>query len=327
MPTVLCIGGTRFIGRATVSEFREHGYDVILCNRGRHSNPFVDDPAIEHVTCDRRNDEQLRVVADSVDPDVVLDLVAYYPRDVRVATDVFDTVDAYVFVSSGDAYGEHRVPKREGEAALEPCTTEEATDDTPETYGKRKAEGDREVFAAAEGGVRAMSVRPTIVYGPHDYTGRLDYWLARVDNHDRVVVPGDGTSLHQLAYVGDVASALRVVAEEGQAGEAYNVGDRHAPAMAELLELLAAACDRDVETVYAGARELAPDLRLDDFPLYNDQPHLLSTEKLRGLGWEWTPHATALEATVAEHRESDRNGSDRGPRRDVEEDIIDRLGM
>lgn len=325
MPTVLCIGGTRFIGRATVTEFREHGYDVTLCNRGRHPNPFADDLAVEHVTCDRRDDEQLRAVADRLDPEVVIDLVAYYPRDVRVATDVFADVDAYVFVSSGAAYGEHRVPKREGETPLEPCSEREAGDDSSETYGKRKAEGDREVFAAAEESVRAMSVRPTIVYGPHDYTERLDYWLARIDNHDRVVVPGDGTSLHQLAYVGDVASALRIVAEEGQAGEAYNVGDRHAPAMAELLELLATACDADVETVYAGARELAPDLRPDDFPLYNDRPHLLSTEKLHDLGWEWTPHSEALNATVAEHREGDRDGSDRGPRRDVEVDVLDRL--
>ncbi|MCU4718560.1 NAD-dependent epimerase/dehydratase family protein [Halapricum hydrolyticum] len=325
MPTVLCIGGTRFIGRATVTEFREHGYDVTLCNRGRHPNPFADDPAVEHVRCDRRDDERLRAVADRLDPDVVIDLVAYHPRDVRVATDAFADVDAYVFVSSGAAYGEHRIPKREDETQLEPCSEREAGDDSPETYGNRKAEGDRAVFAAAEAGVRAMSVRPTIVYGPHDYTERLDYWLARIDNHDRVVVPGDGTSLHQLAYVDDVASALRIVAEKGEAGEAYNVGDRHAPAMAELLELLAAACDADVETVYAGARELAPDLRPGDFPLYNDRPHLLSAEKLHDLGWEWTPHSEALDATVAEHRESDRDGSDRGPRRDVEIDVLDRL--
>lgn len=26
-----------------------------------------------------------------------------------------------------------------------------------------------------------MSVRPCVVYGPHDYSGRLDYWLRRVD--------------------------------------------------------------------------------------------------------------------------------------------------
>jgi nucleoside-diphosphate-sugar epimerase len=321
----LLIGGTRFIGRHAVEEFRAAGYDVTLANRGNHPNPFADDDAVDHVQCDRREDDDLRAARDEVDPDVVIDLVAYYPRDVRVATDVFADADAYVYVSSGAAYGEHRVPKRENETPLAPCSDEQATDDTHDTYGNRKAEGDREVFAAAEEGVRAMSVRPTIVYGPHDYTERLDYWLARIDEYDEVLVPGEGTSLHHLVYVGDVASALRVVAEEGEAGEAYNVADRHAPALAELLELVADACDTEVETVNASERELAPDLALSDFPLFNDTPHLLSTEKLTALGWEWTPHEEGLAETVAEHRESDRDGSERGPRRDVEADVLDRL--
>ncbi|MFW6382881.1 MAG: NAD-dependent epimerase/dehydratase family protein, partial [Haloferacaceae archaeon] len=314
-----------FIGRATVREFREHGYDVTLCNRGRHPNPFADDPSVEHVAVDRREDEQLRAAAESVEPDVVIDVVAYYPRDVRVATEVFADSEAYVFVSSGAVYSDDDVPKREGETALESCSDREAVDDSGETYGKRKAEGDRAVFAAAEAGVRAMSVRPTIVYGPHDYTERLDYWLDRIDTHDRVVVPGDGGSLHQLVSVEDVASALRIVAERGDAGEAYNVGDRNARPLGELLDLVADACDTDVEQVYASERELNPDLGPGDFPLYNDRPHLLATEKLHALGWEWTPHTEALGPTVEDHRESDRDGSGRGPRRDVEEDILDRL--
>ncbi|QSG13225.1 Nucleoside-diphosphate-sugar epimerase [Halapricum desulfuricans] len=325
MPTVLCIGGTRFIGRATVSEFLEHGYDVTLCNRGRHPNPFADNPHVEHVTCDRREDDQLRAVAEQVDPDVVVDLVAYHPRDVRVATDVFADVDAYVFVSSGAAYAAEDVPKREGATALESCTDAEAVDDTAATYGKRKAEGDRAVFEAAADGVRAMSVRPTIVYGPHDYTERLDYWLARIDAHDRIVVPGDGGSLHHLVFVEDVASALRIVAENGTAGEAYNVAGRHAPPLGELIELAAEALGADVTPTHAGARELAPDLEPDGFPLYRSRPHLLATEKLASLGWQSTPHAAALETTVEEHRRSDRDGSDRGPHRDVERDVLSRL--
>jgi len=325
MPTVLCIGGTRFIGRATVSEFREHGYDIVLCNRGRHPNPFADEPAVGHVTCDRRDDAQLQAVADRVDPDIVIDLVAYHPRDVRVGTDVFDTVDAYVFVSSGDAYGVDDVPKREDDTPLESCTPQEATDETAETYGKRKAEGDRAIFDAAESGVRAMSVRPTIVYGPHDYTERLDYWLHRIDAYDRIVVPGDGGSLHHLVSVTDVASALRIVAENGSAGEAYNVAGRHAPPLGEVIELVADALETDVTPVYASERELSPDLSPDDFPLYTDRPHVLATEKLASLGWRSTPHIEALAAAVADHRRSDRDGTDRGPRRDVEADILDRL--
>ncbi|WP_254838291.1 NAD-dependent epimerase/dehydratase family protein [Natronomonas marina] len=323
----LVVGGTRFIGRHTVEEFLDAGYDVTILNRGNHDNPFADDEAVAHLEGDRTDEADVRRAGMTVDPDVVVDCVAYHPRDVHTATDVFADADAYVYVSSGAAYGEERIPKREDETPLCDCSPEEAVDDSMESYGPRKAEGDRAVFAAADRGVRAMSVRPPVVYGPHDYTERFDYWIDRVDNHDRVVVPGDGTNLWHLVYVRDVAAALRTVAENGDAGEAYNVGDGHAPTLGEWVELLAAACDTDVEAVHAGERELGTvGLSTGDFPIYRNPPHLLSTAKLRGLGWEPTPHGEALSATVEEHRASDRTGRENGPDRETEERLIDVLG-
>ncbi|MFT4884004.1 MAG: 2'-hydroxyisoflavone reductase [Natronomonas sp.] len=321
------IGGTRFIGRHTVEEFLDADYEVTIFNRGNHDNPFADDERVAHIEGDRTNEADLRRAGLDVDPDMVVDCVAYQPRDVHAATDIFSDVDAYVYISSGAAYGEERIPKREDGTELEDCSAEEAVDDTMETYGARKAEGDRAVFAAAERGVNAMAVRPPVVYGPYDYTERFDYWVDRVDNHDTVVVPGDGTNLWHLVYVKDVASALRAVAEEGTPGEAYNVGDGHAPVLGEWVDLIAEACDTEVETVYASERELGTvDCSLDDFPIYREYPHLLDTNKLRSLGWEPTDHEEALAETAAEHRESERTGRENGPDRETEERLLDVLG-
>jgi len=321
--TALVIGGTRFIGRHTVSELLDNGYDVTVFNRGNHENPFADHPDVAHVEGDRTEEGELRLAGERVDPDIVIDCVAYYPRDVRVATDIFADVDAYVYISSGASYGAKRVPKREDETRLRDCTTEQATDDSDATYGSRKAEGDRAIFAAADEGVNAMAVRPPVVYGPHDYTERFDYWIDRVDNHEEIVVPGDGTNLWHLVYVEDVASALRIVAEEGEAGEAYNVGDGHAPILGEWVDRIADACDTEVETVFAGPRELgAADLELTDFPLYIEYPHLLETAKIRDLGWEPTPLEETVAATVKAHRDSDRTGRENGPDRGAEERVL-----
>ncbi|WP_435195776.1 NAD-dependent epimerase/dehydratase family protein [Natronomonas sp. EA1] len=323
MAHALIIGGTRFIGRHTVAEFLDHGYAVTVFNRGNHENPFADDDRVSHIQGDRTDRERLEAAAAAVDPDVVVDCVAYHPRDVRVACEVFADVGAYVYISSGAAYGAERIPKREGETPLHDCTPEQATSDDWESYGPRKAEGDRAVFAAAERGVTAMAVRPPVVYGPHDYTERLDYWIDRVLAHDRVVVPGDGTNLRHLVYVEDVASALRIVAEEGEAGEAYNISDGHAPVLAEWVSLLADAADTEVETVFAGPRELAAgDIELTDFPLYREYPHVLETAKIRELGWEATPHAESLPPTVEDHRASDRTGRENGPDREAEERVL-----
>jgi 2'-hydroxyisoflavone reductase len=323
MDDALVIGGTRFIGRHLVEELLANDYDVTIFNRGNHENPFAEDGRVTHVEGDRTDDARLLTAAREVDPDAVFDCVAYYPEDVRTACEAFADAEAYVCISSGDAYGAEVIPKREGETDLRPCDADQAVDDSGATYGNRKAEGDRAIFAAADRGVRAMSVRPCIVYGPHDYTERLDYWLDRVLAHDRVVVPGDGQNVWHRAYVEDVASALRVVAEGGTAGEAYNVGDRRLLTLRETVELIAEVADTDVEVVTAGERELsAADLAPEDFVLYRDYPHVLDTGKLAALGWESTPVDEAMERTVAEHRESDRDGSDHDPGRDAEQRVL-----
>ena len=321
--TALIIGGTRFIGRHTISDLLANGYEVTMLNRGNHEDPFAADDRVTHVEGDRKAERDLRTAKLSADPDVVIDCVAYQPADVETATDVFADVDGYVYISSGDSYAAEAIPKREGETPLRSCSPEQATDDTSDTYGNRKAEGDRAVFAAAEAGVRAMSVRPCIVYGPYDYTERLDYWIDRVLTHDRVVVPGDGQNLWHRAYVEDVASALRIVAERGEAGRAYTVGDRRALTLEATLETIAEAAGTDCEVVTASADALAAGgLEPDDFVLYRDHPHLLDTCALADLGWESTPVDEAMARTVAEHRDADRDGSEWDPGRENEARVL-----
>jgi nucleoside-diphosphate-sugar epimerase len=321
--TALVIGGTRFIGRHTVTNLLENGYRVTTLTRGTHENPFADDDRVTHVEGNRTNDRDLKTAKLSADPDIVIDCVAYHPADVEAATDLFADVDGYVYVSSGSAYAADHVPKREGETPLEPCSLEQATDDSQATYGNRKAEGDRAVFDAAADGVAAMAVRPCVVYGPHDYTERLDYWIDRVLTHDRVVVPGDGDLIWHRGYVEDVARALRIVAERGEPGAAYNVGDRRALTLAEMVETIAEAAGVDCTAVPADADALAAGgLEPDDFPLYRDYPHLLDTCSLAALGWESTPVEDAMARTVADHRDADRDGSEHDPGRDAEERVL-----
>lgn len=325
MESTLVIGGTRFIGRHTVSELLDHDYEVTIFNRGNHENPFADTEGVTHVEGDRGNDTALEAAAVSVSPDLVIDCVAYFPEEVRKATEIFAD-SRYVYISSGSAYGAETIPKREGETPLESCSAEQATDDSHATYGARKAEGDRAIFEAAERGVEAMSVRPCIVYGPHDYTERLDYWMSRVNEYDRVLVPGDGQHLWHRAYVEDVASALRIVGESGKPGDCYNVGDRRLLTLSETLELIAEVVGTEIEVVHVGERELAAGgLSSDDFVLYRERPHILSTTKLAALGWESTEVEEAMARTVAEHEESTRDGSDHDPGRETEERVLDVL--
>lgn len=330
----LLIGGTRFIGRHTVDDLLAHDYDVTLFNRGTSENPFADHDDVGHVTGDRNERADLESARDEVDPDVVIDFVAMAPAHAETATEVFADVDAYVLVSSAAAYGRTDVPMREDETPLHEYTEEHVPDDpadamevdTGGSYGPRKAECDRICFAAADRGVNALVVRPTYVFGPYDYTQRYDYWIDRVANNDRVLVPGDGDALAHQVYVEDVASALRVVAEEGAPGEAYNVAARQLLALDERLRTIADALDTEVELVHASERELARhDLTTFDFPLVLPIPVVADIGKLAALGWEATDNPTAVARTVEEHLESDRTGRGHGPDSETEAAAIEDL--
>lgn len=323
MDQALIIGGTRFIGRHLVTELLDAGYEVTLFNRGTRENPFADHDRVDQYTGDRTSGAALKEANEAVEPDIVIDCVAYYPGEVKLAVEAFEDVDAYVYISSGAAYGPDVIPKREDETPLEPCTDEQAVDDSHESYGARKAEGDRIVFEAAEEGVNAMSVRPTIVYGPHDYTGRYQYWIDRIAEYDRVLVPGDGTNIHHLVSVYNTVRAIRTVAESGEPGEAYNAGDRTVLTLDDLLEQTADAVGANPEFVPANDRELAAaDLQSTDFPLYNPDVHILATEKLADIGWEPLSPAEAIARTVDWEGEPER---DPGPDRAAEEAVLDSL--
>ncbi len=324
MDSAFIIGGTRFIGRHTVEELLQNGYSVTIFTRGRAENPFIDEENVTHIQGDRYERSDLEAAAQQTDPDIVIDSVAYYPNGVELGVDVFEDVSAYVYVSSAAAYREQKIPMREGETPLNPCTPEQATDDAYETYGPRKAEGDRIIFEAAERGVNAMSIRPPVVIGPYDYLNRYDYWIDRVEEYDQVVVPGDGQNLRHQTYVKDVASALRCVAENGQPGEAYNVADHELTTIIDQLEIIADTAQTTVDVICANERELATaGLSPSDFPLYRAYPYVLSTNKLESIGWNATPPTESIGTTVRHHIEFDRDGSEPGPDRATESQVIE----
>lgn len=348
MTTALVIGGTGFLGRHTVENFLSAGYDVASLSRSEPEFPYSEPGAVEHVTGDRTDQSTLERLATRLDPAVVIDCAALYPRDVEMAIEVFADVDAYLYVSSGGTYSVQEIPKWEGETPLHGCSSAQATDETMASYGARKAEGDRIARAAADRGVAAMSVRPSVLYGPQsvrsqdvDPTDRSptwiegmpvnqtlhDYWIDRVDRFDRIVVPGDGTAIWHRAYVEDVADALRIVAERGEPGKAYNVADRRVCTLEDVIGLIADALDTSVEVVHAGKRELERvDLAPDDFILYHHPmtgyPHVLETCRIRSLGWQSTPVTEAMERTVEARIDHIRDTRDGAPNRDAEERVL-----
>ena len=198
---ILVIGGTEFIGRATVAALLQRGHNVTILNRGKTPNPFEGQVQVKHVDRRARPDLLLAVLEEPVDGwDAVVDFVAFEPSDVApviqagasyikryimISTDsVYEAVDPKSFVLSAetgalleasDASG-HADPRRakEDEYGADKLAAEVALSRaTSEVSGKELA-------------LPVVALRLPDVIGPHENTGRLEKLLLKILQGKRV---------------------------------------------------------------------------------------------------------------------------------------------
>ena len=146
--------------------------------------------------------------------DAVIDTSGYYPR--VVADSVFllrDAAPFYVFISSISAYGDLEAPPTEDSptSELPPDATESL-----DFYGPLKAECERVVQRAY--GDAAAIVRPGLIVGPHDPTGRFTYWPHRIARGGDVLAPEPADKPVQLIDARDLGGWLVTLAEQRTAG-------------------------------------------------------------------------------------------------------------
>ncbi len=229
---LLVLGGTVFLSRAVAAEAVRRGHDVTCACRGV-SGPL---PAgVRHLPLDRSGP-----LPDLGAHDAVVD-VARQPSWVRRA--VAALPDAHwVFVSTINVYPDESTPGlTPATAALHPPRTEDADlAAEPEAYGPLKVACEQAVQAGA---ASAAVVRPGLVVGPGDPTGRFGYWAARLDgiaDGEPVLAPGSPEDLVQVIDVRDLAAWIVDLAEQRTAGVFDAVG--HPLPLGALLDQVAAGC-------------------------------------------------------------------------------------
>jgi 2'-hydroxyisoflavone reductase len=206
---LLVLGGTKFLGRATVDAALARGHEVTLFNRGQ-TNPGLY-PNAEKITGDRTEDLS---ALDGRDWDAVLDMATFLPRVVRLSVDALQgRIGRYVYVSSISAYADQSVPPVEGAPVAE---LEDPDSESIEDYGALKATCERIVEDAY--GERALIIRPGLIVGPHDPTDRFTYWPRRVAEGGRVLAPAPPDAPVQFVDVRDLGQWIVHVTERAASG-------------------------------------------------------------------------------------------------------------
>lgn len=216
---ILVLGGTRFVGRHIVEALVAAGHRVSVFTRGKTRDDLPDD--VQRIWGNRDNGKLGLDLLKNRTWDAVVDVSGYTPQQVRSSAErLHGLIGQYVFISTGSVYAEpDRHPLRE-EHPLLPPAAEDVTEVTGETYGPMKVTCERIVRELYP--ERHTILRPQIIAGPFDHTGRYPYWVDRAAKPGPVLAPGDGMDYVQVIDARDLGRfVVRVL--EHQIGGIFNL--------------------------------------------------------------------------------------------------------
>jgi 2'-hydroxyisoflavone reductase len=301
------LGGTKFLGRAVVEAALAGSHDVTLFTRGQ-TNPDLF-PAAEHVRGDRTGD--LSELSGRTF-DAVVDTSGYVPAVVRASAEALAGSALYLFVSSISVYSDfsHGPDESSGTAELGDLPADELLPDYA-NYGPLKALCEREVQGRF--GDRAIVVRPGLIVGPHDPTGRFTYWPHRIARGGDVLVPAPAESKVQFIDVRDLAEWMVSLCERGTTG-VYNATGTGI-AWSELAKTCLDVTHSDATFVwlpgeFLAAHEVGEWMEL---PLWIHDPamrglHQADVSRALAAGLTFRPLAETVQATLADAAEADQAG-------------------
>jgi 2'-hydroxyisoflavone reductase len=207
---LLLLGGPRFLGRAVADAALARGHELTFFNRAQ-TNPELY-PDVERLVGDRSGDlEPLR----GRSWDAVIDTCGYVPGVVRASAEALGAAALYCFVSSVSVYADFTSPVDE-DTSVAPLGDRSDDEVTNESYGPLKAlceEAVRDEFDE-----RALVVRPGLITGPHDPTGRFTYWPHRVARGGEVLAPAPPEAPMQSIDVRDLGDWIVASCETGLGG-------------------------------------------------------------------------------------------------------------
>jgi nucleoside-diphosphate-sugar epimerase len=297
---VAVLGGTRFIGRASVEELAAAGHELLLVHRGELEPDDL--PAAQHLHTDRAGLARHREELSRFGPDAVLDCRALTRTDAEIALEAMPDVARWVVISSIDVYRAFGALNQDRET--DPVPLDEQSPLRPERYPYRGVLPDydhydkidvEEVFLPRG----ATVLRLPMVYGERDYQLREEFILRRLRAGREQIPIGSGSWLGCRAYVRDVARAVRLALEAPDGGGVFNVCEDRSYSMRLWSQMIVDAAGSKARLVRVPDEALPEDLKLTGTVLQ----HIAATaRKAREvLGWTTSDPFESLRTTVQWH--------------------------
>jgi nucleoside-diphosphate-sugar epimerase len=221
---ILFIGGTGIISSACADLAAARGHKVFLLNRGASRKVQLPEGATVLHADVHADERELTSLLGNHQFDAVVDYLAYHPSDIERDLRLFrGRTRQFVFISSASAY---QKPVRNY------LITEETPLENPYwEYSRNKIACENRLMQAyREQGFPTVIVRPSHTYGPTQIPLCVSSWMHpwtvvdRMKRGQKVIVPGDGTSLWVLTWNADFAKGLvGLLGNENTLGEVFQI--------------------------------------------------------------------------------------------------------
>lgn len=264
---ILILGGTGFLGPATIEAALARGHRITLFNRGKTRPDLY--PTVERLHGDRdpKKGDGLKALEQG-EWDVVIDNSAYYPRMPKASAELLaKRCQQYILISSISAYREPNplYGDESSPLATMPDPTLENMGKNYEYYGALKALCEQAAEAAMPG--RTTIVRPGYIVGPDDSSGRFTYWPVRFSRGGEVAVPGRPEDPVQVIDVRDLGAWLVRLAERGTVGTFNACGAEKPHRWGRIIEACRKSAGKPTTPVWMSALFLENQAGVD-FPIW-----------------------------------------------------------
>jgi nucleoside-diphosphate-sugar epimerase len=174
----------------------------------------------------------------------------YFPPDVaRSAELLAGSAGRYLFVSSRSVYADHSQPGANEDSALAELPPGAPEDEiTGESYGPLKVMCERAAQAAF--GDRTLIIRPGLIVGPYDPTGRFTYWPVRVAEGGDVLAPAPPDQPIQVVDARDLAAFMLALLERDAGGAFDVVSPAGTLTLGRVLDACVSVADGDARPVW-----------------------------------------------------------------------------
>ena len=172
---ILVIGGTGFFGIPMIEKLVADGHDVTIATRGKSKNLFKD--STKQIILDRTDFNSVKSALFGREYDVIIDKIAFCSNDVK---NLLENVRCkkYIQMSSGSVYSETQgIIKEE---SFNPCEHKLVwMNFSINDYDECKRQAERAALEYLDIS-QCIFVRYPVVMGPHDYTGRLKFYIDHI---------------------------------------------------------------------------------------------------------------------------------------------------